>query len=162
MGKFKKCVTNGNDIYMYFEIMKQLGSKRVLDIGMFLKRMGAVSRQIMGTAVAEDVYLCGVDFMPDCKVAVYDVIYDKIIETSDYVKMLSGEFQDEHFDLAYMLYTQESLSLQEEKLVWEWLSGHVKQVVVDKGSLVRNCEFIKQYSYRELTVDNDSYGLIIF
>ena len=36
-----------NDIYIFFETMKQLEPHSILDIGMFFKRIGAVSRNAM-------------------------------------------------------------------------------------------------------------------
>ena len=41
MDKFEKCITNANDIYVYFEIANMVEHERILDVGMFLKRMGS-------------------------------------------------------------------------------------------------------------------------
>ena len=53
---------NENDIYIYFETIAQLEPKTILDVGMFLKRIGSVSRKAMDGGVPEDVRLDGVDF----------------------------------------------------------------------------------------------------
>ncbi len=53
---------NENDIYMYFETIEQLAPQRVLDIGMFLKRIGSVSRKVMDREVPAEVCLDGIDF----------------------------------------------------------------------------------------------------
>ncbi len=48
-------LTNRSAIYIYFDLIKQLEPKRILDIGMFLKRTGSVSRKMMARQVPESV-----------------------------------------------------------------------------------------------------------
>ena len=37
-------ITNDNDIFVFFEIISQTSPRSILDVGMFLKRIGAVTR----------------------------------------------------------------------------------------------------------------------
>ena len=48
---------NENDIYLYFETIEQLEPKHILDVGMFLKRIGSVSRKVMDREVLADIRL---------------------------------------------------------------------------------------------------------
>lgn len=67
---------NENDIYMYFETIEQLAPQRVLDIGMFLKRIGSVSRKVMDREVPAEVCLDGIDFFPDLQFPVWESVYN--------------------------------------------------------------------------------------
>ena len=62
---------NENDIYMYFETIEQLAPQRVLDIGMFLKRIGSVSRKVMDREVPAEVCLDGIDLFPQFQFPVW-------------------------------------------------------------------------------------------
>lgn len=55
-------LNNQNDMYLYFQMINELQPDSVLDAGMFLKRAGSVSRQMMGCGISEDVRLDGIDF----------------------------------------------------------------------------------------------------
>lgn len=42
-------ITDKDLSYFYFEMIKSSGAQTVLDVGMFLKKMGTVSRQALGS-----------------------------------------------------------------------------------------------------------------
>lgn len=77
-------ITSGNDIYFYFEMLRQLSPKRVLDVGMFLKRIGAVSRQAMATELSSQIQLWGVDLFPEVPLPIYEQIYDEVLEKESF------------------------------------------------------------------------------
>ena len=56
---------NENSIYMFYEAIEQLEPEKILDVGMFLKRTGAVSRKVMSRDIPEDRQLTGIDFFPE-------------------------------------------------------------------------------------------------
>ena len=150
MSKFEKCITNQNDIYLYFEIIKQIQPQKVLDVGMFLKRMGAVSRQAVNSEVGSEVELYGVDFMGDCRVEVYEQVYDVIEDMPEFM-MKVKEGWNEEFDLAWMLHTADSgLDDNSEKILWKWLSEHTDYAVVDKEGFRRNMWIISRYGFKSL------------
>lgn len=93
---------NENDIYIYFETIAQLEPKTILDVGMFLKRIGSVSRKAMDGGVPEDVRLDGVDFFPDTDFPVWKTIYHTIFEKSFFDK--KNAFR---YDLAVFLGSRE-------------------------------------------------------
>ncbi len=81
-----KCVVNQNAVYLYFEIVRQIKPERIIDVGMFLKRIGAVSRQAMGMEIGRNVELCGIDAMPECSAGVYGTIYDRIWSIEEFAE----------------------------------------------------------------------------
>lgn len=162
MSKFKKCITNQNDIYLYFEIIKQVQPQSVLDVGMFLKRIGAVSRQAANSEVGSEVCLYGVDFMESCKAEVYGQVYDVIEDVSEFMKKVK-EGWDGKFDLAWMLRVADSgIDDNSEKILWKWLSEHADYVVVDKEGFRRNMWIISRYGFKSLQLDDDAYAIVIF
>lgn len=93
---------NENDIYLYFETIEQLEPKHILDVGMFLKRIGSVSRKVMDREVLADIRLDGIDFFPEKKFAVWECIYDSIIDAASFLK----DRREESYDLAVFLGTE--------------------------------------------------------
>lgn len=93
--KQKIFLNSQNDIYIYFETIEQMEPQMVLDIGMFLKRIGCVSRGAMNRCVPERVKLEGVDFFPDTAFPAWENVYDCI--------MSAGEFLDERRNARYGL-----------------------------------------------------------
>lgn len=78
-------IINQNDMYLYFEIINQIEPDSIIDIGMFLKRIGAISRQVNGFFVPDNVVLDGIDIMPHLSVKVYEKIYDNIASIADLI-----------------------------------------------------------------------------
>lgn len=78
-------ITNKNYIYTYFHIMKELQPLSVLDIGMFLKRVGSVSRQMMNCEIPWDIRLDGIDFFPELQFPAWETIYDEIYTETSFI-----------------------------------------------------------------------------
>ena len=77
---------NENSIYMFYEAIEQLEPEKILDVGMFLKRTGAVSRKVMSRDIPEDRQLTGIDFFPELTFPVWNMIYDQIETAESYYK----------------------------------------------------------------------------
>lgn len=103
--------TDKDDIYTYFEVIRQLRPSLVLDVGMFLKRCGAIARQVADSSIDPKIRLVGIDFFPDFQIPIYETIYDEIypVETLSDVSFCSRTF-----DLAIALSLPEGLCLLEE------------------------------------------------
>lgn len=144
-------LTNENDIYLYFEIMRQLQPTSVLDVGMFLSRIGAVSRQAMGCEVPQTITLEGVCTRESEELSVYKTVYDQI-----YLSWENLYQKDTVYDMGVALRVDtEDCGVQE----WEYLFSHCGVIVFEAtnsslfqyASANTRCE--------ELTVDSDRYIL---
>lgn len=93
---------NENDIYIYFEAIEQLEPQKILDVGMFLKRIGSVSRKAMDREVLPDIRLDGIEFFPERAFAVWKQIYDSIISVPSFLESK----RQETYDLAVFLGTE--------------------------------------------------------
>ena len=71
-------INSKDDIFFFFEIIRQLNASFVLDYGMFLKRCGAISRRIGDMEIPEDVTLDAMDLNPGLKLPVYETVYNDI------------------------------------------------------------------------------------
>lgn len=92
-------LTNRSAIYIYFDLIKQLEPKRILDIGMFLKRTGSVSRKMMARQVPESVILDGIDFFPEMNFPVWNNIYNRVLDEHSFF----GRQMDGKYDCAFFL-----------------------------------------------------------
>lgn len=120
-------ITDGTDIYVYFEVLRQLRPARVLDVGMFLKRIGAVSREAMSCRLPEGLRLDGIDAMPERRIPIYDRIYDHIYEDVD------GWIRDagKAYDAAVLIGHGKWLPRERRERLWEAFSGRVQHVLTD-------------------------------
>ena len=150
-------ITNQDDMYIYFEIINQVEPNNVLDIGMFLKRIGAVSRHVMDLGIDADIRLDGVDYMSDMSVNVYKKIYDDILSCDTLM-----DNEDAYYDLVYLLRPQAIMTSKQEELWWTWLAGHAKYVVTDCNTQHRLDYVSSKGDFRDVEIDSSVYGIISF
>ena len=98
-------ITDKDLSYFYFEMIKSSGAQTVLDVGMFLKKMGTVSRQALGSGIGMNVKLYGIDTIPGIRLAVYDKIYDEIITEKKFIDygIVDDNGKEKQFDVASLL-----------------------------------------------------------
>lgn len=146
---------NENAIYMYYEVMEQLEPKSVLDMGMFLKRVGSVSRKIMNREIDKDIWLEGVDFFPEISFPVWENVYDSMTDAETYFS--KGDHN--RYDLTIVF----GKSAFAEKIpfenIVEQVSQTTKYVLVDE--LAQEWRTQKNFvRFIDVTLDEDVYFLI--
>lgn len=87
-------IKNENSIYIFFQMIEQIKPQSVLDMGMFLKRVGSVSRKIMGCEVQASIELDGVDFFPEVSFPIWKTIYNQTMTAERYFEMENGKRYD--------------------------------------------------------------------
>lgn len=148
---------NENSIYMFYEVIQQLESEKILDVGMFLKRVGAVSRKVMGREIPEDRQLYGIDFFPELTFPVWSLIYDQIEPAESYYTKQDTE----KYDLAVVLGIE---SLQKkvplDKIVTQTAKTS-KYVLLDQWLPLwgKQERFVRT---TDVKVENDIYFLAMF
>lgn len=152
-------LTSKNDIYVYFEVIRQLEPSKILDIGMFLKRIGSVSRQVMEEcAVSEEVILDGVDFWSEVDFPVWRTIYNHILDKECCLESVLGE---RRYDLVIMLGLKELKKKADLQVFIEWVKENTIYVLVDELDV----EWEKKFFIKKvitLKVEQDVYYLIDF
>ncbi|MGN0346907.1 MAG: glycosyltransferase family 2 protein [Lachnospiraceae bacterium] len=86
----------------------QKKAKRVLDVGMLLKRFGLLSRQYEANAIEDDVVLVGIFFPDDTPVPAYRVIYNKQYSLEEWLS--EREREKEHYDLMNLIHAKPFVS----------------------------------------------------
>lgn len=129
-----RIITDKDLSYFYFEMIKNSRAKTVLDVGMFLKKMGTISRQAMGSGIGIDVRLYGIDTYPEVRLTVYDKIYDEIITEKDFIDngIVDNSGKEKQFDIASLLSLDE-ISKECKKKVWMYALKNVKAIITEKG-----------------------------
>jgi hypothetical protein len=154
-------ITNPNDMYLYFEIINQVEPSSVVDIGMFLKRIGALARSVKGNSVSSDICLDGIDFMPEIKANVYRTIYNSIENYETFKTMIN----DKKYDLAVALRTEYFLDVKDQTALLKWLRTHTKYAVISGTLKNWNVESYinnETITVKELHIEKDAYSLLIF
>ena len=74
-------ITDKNDTFFYFEVIKKTNAKTVLDFYMFLSRIGAISRTVGDETIGSAVRLDAVSVPTWVNLPVYNSIYNNIYNT---------------------------------------------------------------------------------
>ncbi len=101
-------VRDKNIMYIFCEVINQLEPESILDIGMFFKSIGGVSRQILGIEISDSIYITGVDTDKTNGLNVYSRVYNKIISKNGICEDKKRCYQDinqqvKKYDLAILL-----------------------------------------------------------
>ena len=89
-------ITDKDVMYIYSEVINQMEPQKILDVGMFYKAIGAVSRRILEMEVPEDCYITGVETDSISGLNVYETIYDEIVLADDIDALLAKCGHDEY------------------------------------------------------------------
>ena len=150
-------IKNENSIYIFYEMIEQLEPASILDVGMFLKRVGSVSRKIMGREVPENVKLDGVDFFPQTSFPIWNTIYDQMKTAEEY--FCAGD--DKRYDLVTVLGISE---LQKEISLTEIIerTAEVSKYVLTDRLETEWCAHKRFVRAVDIKVEDDIFYLIEF
>lgn len=155
-----------NDMYVYFESIVQILPSTVLDIGMFLKRIGTISSQALDQTVPRSCTLDGVDLLPEKKLPVYQTIYHDVRTYDSFLAEITSGNQKEtirqtSYDLVSLLYIDRLLPVSEIQRIWEWISTHCRYAVTNYNpDIYRYFNGCK--AHNDFHVNADSYSIITF
>lgn len=130
MDLFGQVVTDADEIYTYFEVIRQLSPSCILDVGMMLKRMGAVSRQVMHCAIPQSAQLDGVDLYSEVTLPIYETIYNHIYPAA----LLPNESY--HLSVCIGFFNENNIVQQwiSSKQNLEYLFAHSSVILFDAGA----------------------------
>lgn len=153
-------ITDADEIYYYFEMINSVTPQSVLDAGMFLKRIGAISRQAMSCEIPQSVRLYGIDFFPETKMAVYRNIYDEIVTKRQFFGREKLPWEQPFFDVAVMLETENCLDEQENRELWSYVLQNAKSIMADTAAAKNQVERGRIKGYYPVSVGTKSYAWI--
>ena len=70
-------INNENIMYMYCNVLGQTEPEKILDIGLFYRQIGGVSRTILNSDVPKKCFITGIDLENSKNYGVYNTIYDE-------------------------------------------------------------------------------------
>ena len=150
-------ITDRNDIYLYFEWIKQTNPTSILDFGIFLQRIGAVARQVMNCEISKDIILEGVS-MSEKVQPVYTKIYDKITNIKS-IYILDTKVYDLIYFFDMNSEYNNTMMISKEAL-WNWLLNHGKMIVADTND-VDFVNFMTSYAAcQAIDLEGRQYALI--
>ena len=154
MDNEKYYITDQNDMFTFFQVINQIEPVSVVDVGMFLKRIGGVSRNILDQTIDENLRLDAVEVIDNISLPVYDTIYNDII-TLEKINSLQNP------ELVIMMRLTGILDDAELKHVVLWASENARYIVTDADTYREMCKYNLNVRVREITVDSDIYYLIL-
>lgn len=146
-------ITDTNDIFVYFEVIGMLSPGSILDIGMFLKRIGAVSRGVMSGVIPNKAKLCGIDLEPNLSIPVMASIYDSVITYENY------DTKKDTYDLSIMLRILDFTHINLLPSLIKNCLQYSSKVLMDSDSFLKFKDFFAG-TIQELTSEDNKYYLI--
>lgn len=164
MEQFRKtkteAITDADEIYYYFEMINNIAPQSILDAGMFLKRIGAISRQAMSCEIPHSVSLYGIDFFPEKKIAVYQSIYNGIATKRQFFEQEQLPWKPLFFDVAVMLETEICLKEQESQKLWSYVLQNARSIMSDIAAAKIQVERGRIKGYYPVSVGTGRYAWI--
>ena len=145
-------ITDETEIYVYFELIKRMQPGSVLDIGMFLTRIGALSRQAMNCGIPKEVELTGVKLFDGMDFPVHRKVYDRMLTLSS--------LEDKTYDLAALFSVNEYLDEKQKPVFWEYLGGHCKCILADTRDALFVQYVVERFRCEAIMVDNRQYAVV--
>ncbi len=146
-------ITDENDIFTYFHVINNINPTSVIDVGMLLMRVGAISRAVKGKSVDAQIRLDAFKPAEMPYLAVYDTIYNTIY--SNCLDEIEAEY-----DLAVALDVAELMSDSEIELLFKWCKVHADYLFVDCKSDIVYKKAITMGQVKTIKIDENEYALI--
>ena len=148
-------ITNDNDIYVYFKLIEQLQPASILDVGMFLQRIGAVSRQAMSCEIPNNIYLEGIELFGENILPIYHKIYNKITLLPDF------SFADDNiYDMAVCIHVSEWLHPDDRLFFWKYITSHAHVIISDTSDSEFVNYIISNCNAEAINIDGEQYAII--
>lgn len=154
----KYYVTKKNDIYVYFQLIKEIEPEKIVDIGMFLKRIGAISRNVLDNSIHEQIVMEGTDVEESPNTKICDTIYNRIYSLED---MLSMRCDTTESCLVMMMDLTDLYGGEKLDEISKWVSENAGYVLLDAKTFSIFDKYVESKITKELVVDEDKYYLTI-
>lgn len=137
-------LVDSETILSYLQVIIDIEPQKILDIGMLLKRIGAISRNIGNVEIDENILMDGVDIMPEVDAGVYSVIYDHIFTIKDFLYRIDSTNKTGRYDLT----------------VAYGLADFINSKESEGNEIIRKIITFSQNSSRYLLTDSDTFYLV--
>ena len=140
--KFDWVITDRDEMMLYAGLITQLGAGSVLDAGLFMQRIGAVSREFEEFSFPEETMLYGIDLIGK-HLPIYDAIYQEISSLDAY----QAKFGWLTADLGIILDVSLLMDAKQYLDLWNFACMHAKYILTDDKNMT------KKFGLRSSEVD---------
>ena len=112
-------------IQAFFYAIEQKAPTSILDIGMFLRKIGSISREFGDYAIDDGIRLCAVDFGEEPLFPIYQSLYDAILQWPALLSEKEGN-ESEHYELALLIGEEKRGTVLSDERLLKWLKGRVE------------------------------------
>lgn len=129
----KKVITDQNVSGIYFKMIQSIEPSTILDFGLFLQRLGAVSRQVKDMGIPEDVELNGIFLEGQQVFPVTTEIYNHIWSLETW--MQSWKVENIKYDLICMmeLNGENDIYPGNKEKFWNWAKDHCHCILTSES-----------------------------
>lgn len=120
-------IKDDNIMYLFYNVINQLEPNTLLDVGMFFKAIGSVSRQIVSINIPDDIYITGVQMDNLDNLDIYNKIYDRIIQGKD--------IRTENKDYYLAVFLSDLIEECDKKQLFEDIKRKVKYMLIYKDDI---------------------------
>ena len=145
-------ITNQNDIFVYFSLINQLKVQKFIDVGMFLKRIGSISRQVKGLELSPYLHMDAYDIFPETTPDIYSTIYNNIYTSFDDIT--------NRYQLAILLRLDNIIDLKTKIDLWIKAMDCSDYILADYESVKYFLDNGVPLNITPISVDNMNYALI--
>lgn len=148
-------IIDENDIFVYFKLIEQFHPSSILDVGMFLQRIGAVARQVRSCEIPGSTYMEGIELFDQNTLPIYHKIYDKITRLPDF------SFADDRiYDMAVYMHVNEWLHPEDRSFFWQYITTHARTILSDTADSEFVNYVVAHCNAEAVTVDGQQYAVI--
>jgi hypothetical protein len=145
-------IVNQNDIFVFFNIIQKMEPDAILDVGMFLQRIGALSRRAISMSFSNQVICDGMPLGDQHVFPVSNTIYQSVCDM---------DTARSFYSLAFLLGITDMVSPAVEEQLWTFLRTHAHCVVTDCKQPERLLYLQRQGIVTDFTVSGERYAVII-
>ncbi len=143
-------LSDRTDIIFYYEIIRQAGAKSVLDVGLFLQRIGALSRQTGDADVPKGIRLEGLIPSDFTVLPIYKKIYGEIKDKADM-----------EYDLSILLSVDGLEPYSDWERIVEDVLLHSRRIAMDEGSYLKYKKKLSgKTTVQSMSLEDHQYMLI--
>lgn len=145
-------ITCDSDVFLYFEVIERSEPDSIIDMGMFLERIGALSRSVKDKSISDDIILEAFVGKYQNILPIYRTVYNRIYNT----------LPEKRYDISVLMRPYSLFDTSEIKLIAKWIQKHSKLVLVDSDSYEELKTYIGDSLVRILSSGDNNYYLITF
>ena len=144
-------ITSKNVIFSYFSMLRREEVRSILDVGLFLERIGAICRTVGDLSIDDGLPITGWSFPEEPVLPLYDTVYTELLTADETLK--------KRYDLAMMLCLKPFRSSCDGRFFQKVFCA-ATEIFTDRETFNCFSELRKMKDITPLHIDMDEFFLI--